>query len=99
MRGARVRAEDGSMATTQLQPALTGARRTNRCADDDRFDDLRRSCPSCGALGVRIVYGYPNRVLSSAARRGKVVLGGCTHRGSTHQCPEGHQWEDLGSLH
>ncbi len=69
------------------------SRRIVRCADD-RFDRLRRVCPSCGELGVRIVYGYPTRVLQIAARQGKVILGGCTHRGDTHVCPNGHRWED-----
>lgn len=67
-------------------------RRTARCVDD-RYENLRRPCPTCGQLGVRIVYGYPSRVLFAAARRGQVVLGGCTHRDVTHKCPDGHEWE------
>lgn len=73
--------------------ATTQALRAARCAPD-RFDRLRRPCPTCGELGVRIVYGYPSRPLQVAARQGKVVLGGCTHRGATHVCSHGHQWED-----
>lgn len=73
------------------------SRRPVRCADE-RFDRLRRECPSCGELGARIVYGYPTRVLQIAARQGKVILGGCTHRGATHECPTGHRWEDISSV-
>lgn len=80
------------MAMTSTPPSTTG-RRTARCGDD-RYEQLRRPCPTCGQLGVRIVYGYPSRTLFAAARRGQVVLGGCTHRPATHQCPEGHRWED-----
>jgi hypothetical protein len=60
---------------------------------DERYDALRRPCPGCGELGVRIVYGYPSGPLVRAAARGKVVLGGCTYRAATHRCPNGHEWE------
>ena len=76
---------------------VVSTRRNARCADE-RFDRLRRTCPTCGELGARIVYGYPTRVLQIAARQGKVVLGGCTHRGATHVCPSGHRWEDTSSV-
>ncbi len=59
---------------------------------DQRFDGLRRQCPACGQLGVRIVYGQPSIRLVEAATRGKVVIGGCTHRNPTHRCPRGHEW-------
>lgn len=58
----------------------------------DRYELLRRPCPSCGDLGIRIVYGYPSGPLSAAARRGQVVLGGCTYRDVSHRCPRGHEW-------
>jgi hypothetical protein len=60
---------------------------------DDRYTRLRRTCPECGALGVRIVYGYPSGPLVRAARRGLVILGGCTYRAATHRCDHGHEWE------
>jgi hypothetical protein len=28
----------------------------------------------------------------AAARRGKLIAGGCTHLGPTHRCPNGHEW-------
>jgi hypothetical protein len=67
-------------------------RRSPRCSDE-RFDRLCRPCPTCGQLGIRIVYGYPSGPLLVAARRGKVIVGGCTHRSVTHRCPQGHEWE------
>jgi len=60
--------------------------------DDQRFANLRRPCPACGELGVRIVYGYPTGSLISASERGQLLLGGCTHRASTHRCSHGHEW-------
>lgn len=59
---------------------------------DERYDALRRPCPACGLLGLRIVYGQPSAALVDAARRGKVILGGCTHRAATHRCPVGYEW-------
>lgn len=59
---------------------------------DERYDSLRRACPACGLLGLRIVYGQPSAALVDAARRGKVILGGCTHRIATHRCPYGYEW-------
>jgi hypothetical protein len=59
---------------------------------DERYDSLRRPCPACGLLGLRIVYGQPSAALVDAARRGKVILGGCTHRIATHRCPYGYEW-------
>lgn len=58
----------------------------------DRWERLRRPCPTCGELGARIVYGYPNGPLVAAGRRGQVVLGGCTHLSATHRCAQGHEW-------
>jgi len=60
--------------------------------DDARFDNLRRRCPTCGELGLRIVYGYPSDSLLSAAEHSKLILGGCTHSAMTHRCQNGHQW-------
>jgi hypothetical protein len=58
----------------------------------ERFNNLRRACPACGELGVRIVYGCASGSLISAAERGMVVIGGSTHRAATHVCPRGHEW-------
>ena len=60
--------------------------------DDERFEKLRRRCPLCGELGLRIVYGIVSPSLMLAAARRKVVIGGCTHRGPTHRCLHGHEW-------
>lgn len=59
---------------------------------DDRYERLQRPCPTCGQLGVRIVYGHPSGTLVTAARRGKLIVGGCIHRAATHRCPNGHEW-------
>ncbi len=64
-----------STSAVSSDVGVATSRRVVRCADE-RFDRLRRECPSCGELGARIVYGYPTRVLQIAARQGKVVLGG-----------------------
>jgi hypothetical protein len=88
-----------------LRPSGGGAgvepssRRTPRCAPDERFDRLQSPCPTCGQPGVRIVYGYPTGPLVAAARRGKVIVGGCTYRSATHRCPIGHEWECPGAQH
>ena len=71
-------------------------------AADERYDNLRRQCPVCGQLGVRIVYGYPTAPLVTAAQEGKLLLGGCTYLSATHHCPRGHEWHspdcpDLGA--
>jgi hypothetical protein len=75
----------------------TNRRRTSAAAcstsADDRYDQLRRPCPVCGELGLRIVYGYPSGPLVRAAARGKLVLGGCTYRAVTHRCGNAHEWE------
>jgi hypothetical protein len=75
------------------------SRRTPRCSPDERFDRLQSPCPTCGLPGVRIVYGYPTGPLMAAARRGKVIVGGCTYRSATHRCPDGHEWECPGAQH
>jgi hypothetical protein len=75
------------------------SRRTTRCTTDERFDRLQSPCPTCGQPGVRIVYGYPTGPLTAAARRGKVIVGGCTYRSATHRCPAGHEWECPGAQH
>ncbi len=75
------------------------SRRTPRCSSDERFDRLQRPCPVCGQPGLRIVYGYPTGPLVTAARRGKVIVGGCTYRSVTHRCPQGHEWECAGAQH
>ena len=59
---------------------------------DQRYESLRRPCPACGLPGLRIVYGVPSAALVDAARRGKVLLGGTTHRIATHRCPYGYEW-------
>lgn len=69
----------------------TRGRRDPR-ASADRFGRLQRPCPTCGALGARIVYGYPSDQLLDAAGRGQIVLGGCTYRAATHRCANGHEW-------
>lgn len=53
-----------------------------------------RKCPSCGAPGIRIVYGMPGAELFEAADRGEVVLGGCVIGGDDPDlaCPQGHRW-------
>ena len=79
---------DLAAAWTPAQQVVINAER----AADDRYDSLRRHCPECGELGVRIVYGIPSAPLVNAAREGKVVLGGCTHLPATHHCPRGHEW-------
>lgn len=39
----------------------------------------RRRCPRCGALAVvPIVYGMPSLELFEMAKRGEVLLGGCS---------------------
>lgn len=82
-----------SRGTSPQIDALTG-RRSTRGADD-RYERLERPCPTCGALGVRIVYGYPSGALRAAARAGQVELGGCTYCSVTHHCPNGHEWEQV----
>ena len=67
-------------------------RNATDAATEERYDSLRRACPACGLLGLRIVYGQPSAALVDAARRGKVILGGCTHRIATHRCPYGYEW-------
>jgi hypothetical protein len=76
----------------------TNRRRTSSAAcssgsSDDRYAQLRRPCPICGELGLRIVYGYPSGPLVRAAARGQLVLGGCTYRDVTHRCGNAHEWE------
>jgi hypothetical protein len=76
--------------TTIRRRSTAGACATT---SDDRYDQLRRQCPVCGQLGLRIVYGYPSGPLVRAAARGKLVIGGCTYRAVTHRCPNAHEWE------
>ncbi len=66
---------------------------TDTPARTDRFDRLRRRCPSCGRLGVRIVYGELRGALEQAAAQGRIVRGGYIHRAATHRCPRAHEWE------
>lgn len=53
-------------------------------------------CTACGSSStVPIVYGFPNSELDAQARRGEVVLGGCTVMGDEpdrHCKACGHQW-------
>lgn len=89
-------------STTELTATATPADRPMRLVHhhelapsptpDERYDALRRPCPACGLPGLRIVYGEPSAALVDAARRGKVLLGGCTHRAATHRCPYGYEW-------
>ncbi len=53
-----------------------------------------RTCPTCGAAGVRIVYGMPGSELFEAADRGEVVLGGCVigDDDPAYACTKGHRW-------
>lgn len=46
-----------------------------------------RTCPRCGATGVRIAYGMPNLTTIEAAERGEVVIGGCNIQ------PDAPEWE------
>jgi hypothetical protein len=88
--------------TTELTPTSTTPAPTMRLVHrhepapaagvDERYDSLRRPCPACGLLGLRIVYGQPSTALVDAAARGKVILGGHTHRAATHRCPYGYEW-------
>jgi len=78
--------------TGGVSPRTTPCTTRSPEATDQRFDDLRRRCPQCGDLGIRIVYGYPSAALVRAAMRGKLVLGGCTHGEPTHRCAQGHEW-------
>lgn len=52
-------------------------------------------CPTCGALGIPIVYGMPAPDLVDAAERGEVLIGGCVITGEdpTHGCAAGHEWK------
>ena len=92
-RGPRVLGEHMANYDTSVR------RRSTRCSSDERFDALQRPCPTCGQPGIRIVYGYPTGPLLAAARRGKVIVGGCTYRSETHRCPDGHEWESPGAQH
>jgi hypothetical protein len=76
--------------TTRKRTAAAACSTSSR---DARCDQLRRPCPVCGELGLRIVYGYPSGPLVRAAARGKLVLGGCTYRAVTHRCANGHEWD------
>jgi hypothetical protein len=59
-----------------------------------RIDRRSQRCPTCGAPGVRIVYGYPDVELFESGRRGEVIIGGCVVSGDdpTHGCVNGHRW-------
>ena len=59
--------------------------------DDDLFEDdepRTAPCPSCGGVGIPIVYGLPAGPLIEAADRGEAVIGGCLIHESnpTHEC-------------
>ena len=64
-----------------------------RPARSERMSRSRR-CPTCGAAGVRIVYGMPGPELFEAADRGEVFLGGCVigDDDPTYACGSGHRW-------
>jgi hypothetical protein len=81
--------------TPSAQRTTTRRSAAGACAtpSDDRYEQLRRPCPVCGQLGLRIVYGYPSGPLVRAAARGQLVLGGCTYRDVTHRCPNAHEFE------
>ncbi|HJR24029.1 MAG TPA: hypothetical protein VJ804_01040 [Acidimicrobiales bacterium] len=79
-------------ATAPLLFSTTELHLVHDATADERYDSLRRPCPACGLPGLRIVYGEPSAALVDAARRGKVILGGCTHRTATHRCPYGYEW-------
>jgi hypothetical protein len=66
--------------------------------DEARYERLRRPCPECNELGLRIVYGHPCCSLLDAAAQGMVLVGGCTHRAMTHRCPNGHEWQALDTM-
>ncbi len=54
------------------------------------------TCPTCGALGVLIVYGTPGPDLVDAAERGEVLIGGCVITGddpTPNGCAAGHEWK------
>ena len=55
-------------------------------------------CPTCGTVGVPIVYGMPGPELVDAAERGEVFIGGCVITGDdpTHVCAAGHHWKAPG---
>ncbi|MDP1819158.1 MAG: hypothetical protein Q8K58_04615 [Acidimicrobiales bacterium] len=78
--------------TSRMTGTQAGGWTTPAPINPERFNSLRRSCPTCGKLGVRIVYGCASGSLLRAAERGMVVIGGSTHRASTHRCPDGHEW-------
>jgi hypothetical protein len=59
--------------------------------------DTNPRCPTCGARGIPLVYGYPDDGLMEAAERGQVDLGGCvlSDDDPTRTCSRGHTWGRL----
>jgi hypothetical protein len=62
-----------------------------------RTDRRSQRCPTCGAPGVRIVYGYPDVALFESGQRGEVIIGGCvvSDDDATHGCANGHRWRHV----
>jgi hypothetical protein len=53
-------------------------------------------CPSCGAVGVPILYGLVGSGAAEDARVGAIALGGCciTSESPRWECPAcGHRWD------
>jgi hypothetical protein len=65
-------------------------RRSNRQIETDH------RCPSCGSVGIPILYGLAGSAAAEDARAGANALGGCsiTSDSPTWECPAcGHRWD------
>ena len=56
--------------------ALAEARRS-RTSDPVEVTSKSDSCPTCGAVLIPIIYGFPGGDMFEQAERGEIELGGC----------------------
>lgn len=58
-------------------------------------DPVTPNCPTCGSVGVPVLFGLPVEAAGRAARDGRLALGGCivpNNEPPNWECQHHHRW-------